>query len=118
MKRICSLLLAILFSALCASAAMAEAETFSIKELPGVTSPHWKQTYEAYGRTIDVNVDITIPETETAPVLKVCRAPVLEDPLRSELAEKYELPERRIKYMLKCLRDVLRKQLAKEGIDV
>ena len=35
-----------------------------------------------------------------------------------ELAEKYELPERRIKYMLKCLRDVLRKQLAKEGIDV
>ena len=58
MKRICILLLAILFSALCASAAMAEAETFSIKELPGVTSSRWKQTYEAYGRTFDVNVDI------------------------------------------------------------
>lgn len=35
-----------------------------------------------------------------------------------ELAAKYELSERRIKYMLKCLREVLRKQLAKEGIAV
>ena len=90
MKRICSLLLAILFSALCASAAMAEAETFSIKELPGVTSSRWKQTYEAYGRTIDVDVEIIIPEVETAPALKVQWAPALEDPLRSELAAEYE----------------------------
>ncbi len=35
-----------------------------------------------------------------------------------ELAEKYKLPERRIKYILKCLREALRKQLAKEGIAV
>ena len=35
-----------------------------------------------------------------------------------ELAVKSELPERKIKYMLKCLRDILRKQLAKEGIAV
>ena len=35
-----------------------------------------------------------------------------------ELAVKYELPERKIKYLLKCLRDVLRKRLAKEGITV
>lgn len=35
-----------------------------------------------------------------------------------DLAAKYELPERRIKYMLKCLRDILRKKLAKEGITV
>ena len=90
MKRICSFLLAILFSALCASAAMAEAETFSIKELPGVTSPRWKQTYEAYGRTIDVDVEIIIPEVETAPALKVQWAPALEDPLRSKLAAEYE----------------------------
>ena len=97
MRKLCSLLFAILFSLLYISAAMAETRTFSIKELPGVTSPRWKQTYEAYGRTIDVDVDITIPETETAPVLKVCRAPVLEDPLRSELAEKYEKADKQDK---------------------
>ncbi len=90
MKRICSFLLAIIFSTLCASAAMAEAETFSIKELTGVTSPRWKQTYEAYGRTIEVDVEIIIPEVETAPALKVQWAPALEDPLRSELAAEYE----------------------------
>ena len=35
-----------------------------------------------------------------------------------DLSAKYELPERRIKYMLKCLREELRKQLVKEGITV
>ena len=34
------------------------------------------------------------------------------------LAEKYGLPERRTKYILKCLRDELRRQLSKEGIAV
>ncbi len=69
---------------------MADTRTFSIKELPDVTSPRWKQTYEAYGRTIDVDVEIMIPEVETAPALKVQWAPALEDPLRSELAAEYE----------------------------
>ena len=68
MKRICSFLLAIIFSTLCASAAMADTRTFSIKELPDVTSPRWKQTYEAYGRTIDVDVEIIIPEVENAKI--------------------------------------------------
>ncbi len=90
MKRICSLLLTILFSVLYITAAMADTRTFSIKELPDVTSPRWKQTYEAYGRTIDVDVEIMIPEVETAPALKVQWAPALEDPLRSELAAEYE----------------------------
>ena len=90
MKKICILLFAIMFSALCASAAMAEATPVSIKELSAATSPHWKQTYEAYGRTIDVDVDITIPAVELAPALMVQRAPALEDPLKSKLAEEYE----------------------------
>lgn len=90
MKRICSFLLAIIFSTLCASAAMADTRTFSIKDLPDVTTPRWKQTYEAYGRTIDVDVEIMIPKVETAPALKVQWAPALEDPLRSELAAEYE----------------------------
>ncbi len=90
MKRICSLLLTILFSVLYITAAMADARTFSIKELPDVTSPRWKQTYEAYGRSIEVDVEIIIPEVETAPALKVQWAPALEDPLRSDLTAEYE----------------------------
>ena len=35
-----------------------------------------------------------------------------------EVAEKYRLPERRTKYILKCLREELRKRLAREGIAV
>ena len=97
MKKICCLLLAIIYSTLCASAVMAEATPVSIKELPELTSPHWKQSYEAYGRTIDVDVDITIPEAETAPVLKVRWAPVLEDPLRSELEAEYEKADKQDK---------------------
>ena len=90
MKRICSLLLAMMLGALCVSAAAAEAAAVPIKELPGVTSPRWKQNYEACGRTIDVDVDITIPEAETAPALKVRWASGLKDPQRSELAAEYE----------------------------
>ena len=90
MKKPCCLLFAILFSLLYITAAIADPETFSIKELPGVTSPRWQQTYEAYGRTIDVDVDITIPEVEAAPALMVRWPPALEDPLRSSLAGEYE----------------------------
>ena len=35
-----------------------------------------------------------------------------------DVAEKYALPERRVKYILKCLREELRKRLMKEGIGV
>ena len=97
MKRICSLLLAVMLGALCVSAAAAETAPVSIRELPGVTSPRWKQTYEAYGRTIDVDVDITIPEAEKAPVLKVRRAEPLADPLKSELAEEYRKADQKDK---------------------
>lgn len=86
MKKLCLLLLAIIYSSLCASAAMAEAAPVSIKKLPDVTSPRWKQTYEAYGRTIEVDVNITIPETERIPLLAV--QPM--EPLPEEEVQKYE----------------------------
>ena len=97
MKRICSLILTLMLGVLCLSAAAAETAAVSIKELPDVTTPRWKQTYEAYGRTIDVDVDITIPEAETAPVHKVRRASPLTDPLRSELAEEYKQADKQDK---------------------
>lgn len=35
-----------------------------------------------------------------------------------EIAEKYDIPQRRVKYRLSCMRAMLRKQLAREGICV
>ena len=90
MRKLCCLLLAILFSTLCSTAATAEAQTFSIKELPGVTSPRWQQTYEAHGRTIDVDADIYIPSTDAAPVIKVQTASGIPEPEKSKLAKEYE----------------------------
>ena len=58
MKRVCSLLLILAIAVLSIPVAQAETEPVSIKELPGITSPVWKQTYEAYGRTIDVDTEI------------------------------------------------------------
>ena len=86
MRKLCSLLLFIIFSLLCVTAAMAETQTFSIKELPGVTSSRWEQTYEAYGRTIRVNTDIVIPDMEKIPLLAV--QPM--EPLPEEEVQKYE----------------------------
>ena len=86
MRKLCSLLLFIIFSVLCITAAIAETQTFSIKELPGVTSSRWEQTYEAYGRTIRVNTDIVIPDMEKIPLLAV--QPM--EPLLEEEVQKYE----------------------------
>ena len=86
MRKLCSLLLFIIFSVLCITAAIAETQTFSIKELPGVTSSRWEQTYEAYGRTIRVNTDIVIPDMEKIPLLAV--QPM--EPLPEEEVQKYE----------------------------
>ena len=86
MKKICCLLLAIMFSTLCASAAMTEATPVSIKELQSMTGPVWEQTYEACGRTIRVNTAIVVPQTEKIPLLAV--KPM--EPLSEEEVQKYE----------------------------
>ena len=85
MKRICSLLLAILTGILWISA---EAETASgpVAELRNTTSPVWEQTYEACGRTIRVSTEISIPDTDRIPLLAV--EPM--EPLSEEEVRKYE----------------------------
>ncbi len=67
----------------------AELQRYSIQELPSVTSLNWEQTYEAYGRTIEVNEDIFIPSASAAPVITVQSAPPVADPLFHELEAKY-----------------------------
>ena len=57
-----------------------ETQYYSITELRKVKSTHWEKTYKAYGRTIDVNVDIEIPSTNAAPVIVVrSAAPINEN---------------------------------------
>ncbi|MDO4838609.1 MAG: hypothetical protein Q4B32_09490 [Clostridia bacterium] len=64
---------AFLFASLLLLPLVAHGETqyYSISDLPSVPSARWKETYQAYGRTIDVDVEIEIPDVDTAPVLLV-----------------------------------------------
>lgn len=71
----------------------AEETRYSIVQLPRATTPQWQQTYQAYGRTIQVDVDVGIPQAEAAPVLTVQAAPPLDKPLRSELEAWYAQAE-------------------------
>ena len=65
--------------------AIGEGRSYSIRELPGVTFPRWQEIYEAYGRTIPVDVEIEIPSVETAPVILVQAASPLPDTRVEEL---------------------------------
>lgn len=65
--------------------AIGEGRSYSIRELSGVTSPRWQEIYEAYGRTIPVDVEIEIPSVETAPVILVQAASPLPDARVEEL---------------------------------
>ena len=77
-------LLAALLCMVCASA-LAESKYYSIHDLPAVTSSRWEARYEAHGRTISVDVDVTIPDVDNAPVITVRRMPPLAKSVCSEL---------------------------------
>ena len=94
MRRIICLLTAAAAGILCIQAAQAETGAVPVRQLPEAVSPEWKQTYEAYGRTIDVDLDIFVPEADTVPVLKVRKAEPVGEPLNSELAEAYAKADR------------------------
>ena len=82
MKRLSSLV--VLLCMICTSA-IAESGYYSVDDLPAVTSPHWETRYEAHGRTIEVDVDVTIPEVDRAPVITVRRMPPFAESVCSEL---------------------------------
>lgn len=46
-------------------------DLYSIKTLRDASNTHWKQSYQAYGRTIDIDIEYEIPQVNDAPVLKV-----------------------------------------------
>lgn len=69
--------LTLFFSAilLIQATAIADEAMYNIAELKKITEPYWQQTYEAYGRTIDVDVKVEIPSASTFPMLSI--APIL-----------------------------------------
>ena len=81
--KILLLILLLLFPLL----ACGETQYYSIRDLPQVTSDRWTQTYQAYGRTIDVDVEIEIPSADTAPVLLVRYASPIDEE-RAQTLEK------------------------------
>ncbi len=82
MKKLPALFLALL---LFAHPAAAESTLYPITELPAVTMPRWQQTYTAHGRTIAVDVPVSIPAVAAAPVLTVCAANPIAEPQYTKL---------------------------------
>ena len=90
-KVIRSLAMMLMMTLLCSSMVTASAseKLYYISELKTVTTPSWQQTYQAYGRTIEVNEQIVIPDVDAAPVLTVRLMPPISGEQYSELSRKY-----------------------------
>jgi len=92
MKRAFSACVALLaLIALTLSAASARAELVSIVELHEQVRAmgRWTQTYQAHGRTIDIDIPIIVPDVERFPVLKAEHMPFNEEVL-SRIAERMD----------------------------
>ena len=72
------------------STVYAESDLVAITQLTQATSPLWQQSYNAYGRTIDIDVKISIPTTDRIPIIIVQAAFPIPEPMNSELVNKYE----------------------------
>lgn len=86
MRKLC---LFIVLTCIVFSSASAEAGYYSIRDLPAVTSPRWSAQYDAAGRTIEVDVDVVIPQAEYAPVITVRHMPPLDEAVCSTLDARY-----------------------------
>lgn len=89
MKKWLALMIAVVLCTLYTHMAMADTPLYSIQQLPTVTTSQWQQTYEVYGRTIEVDIDINIPNADAAPVIKVQAALPVAEPLYSKLKAWY-----------------------------
>ena len=86
-------LFAVLLCIICTSA-IAESGYYSVHDLPAVTSPRWEAQYEDHGRIISVDVDVTIPDVDIAPVITVRQMPPLTESVCSELEAWCEQAEK------------------------
>lgn len=90
-KVIRSLAMMLMITLLCSTVVTASAseKLYHISELKTATTLSWQQTYQAYGRTIEVNEQIVIPDVDAAPVLTVRLMPPISGAQYSELSGKY-----------------------------
>ena len=69
-----------------------EGRRYSIAELNQMGQPQWKQIYQAYGGTIEVDCTVDIPNVSSFPVLTVQPMPPVSEPLYSALMQRYAKP--------------------------
>lgn len=53
------------------STSTAKAEYYSVQEIRQQTSIGWHETYEAHGRTIQVDIEVSVPSVDTIPILQI-----------------------------------------------
>lgn len=76
----------------CLTSANAQARWYSIAELKTAADTYWKQTYSAYGRTIEIDVELEIPHADKAPVLQIKRLPPVDEPEYSMWKQYFSKP--------------------------
>ena len=76
------------------TSASAETGYYSIGDLPTVTAPSWVVQYNAAGRTIEVDVDVVIPQVNHAPVITVRQMPPLDESVYRTLDAWYAQAEK------------------------
>ena len=70
--------------ALLAAAGAAPAQSADITQIREHAAQGWHQTYEAYGRTITVDIPIQVPDADQYPVLSATFTPQLTKPVVSD----------------------------------
>ncbi len=69
--------------------AYAEGGRHSISDIAALSGGGWHETYQAYGRTIRVDLEIEVPAVDRAPVLLVEEMPALDGQRQRELDALY-----------------------------
>lgn len=91
-----------LAAALMLTPVLASAQMVSISELydQARTLGRWKASYEAHGRTIDVDIPIIVPEVEYCPVLTVNAVQPFSDEQMEEIKDRFSFQKQEGRYVI------------------
>lgn len=92
MKRVL-MIVTVLMATWLIQSVQAEGHMYSIEELNRMGQSEWKETYQANGRTVEVDCTVDIPDVSSFPVLTVQAMPPVEEPLYSALLQRYAAPK-------------------------
>ena len=92
MKRVL-MIVTVLMATWLLQSVQAEGHMYSIEELNRMGQSEWKETYQANGRTVEVDCTVDIPDVSSFPVLTVQVMPPVEEPLYSALLLRYAAPK-------------------------